>query len=147
MGTESVIQNGIMIFDSNHPFLDHIIERYLNDDYYFPNGLTNAFKSFCNYSENIFPLSQDFSCSKDSSIALLTSEFLHPYTILDAANNDFFFGPVDDHIKLEEILARLESSFTVNFYKTPSSSSISPKSFFAHLAQTYCPLVYSKLFI
>lgn len=146
IGTESVIQNEIMIFDSNHPFLDHIIGSYLNDEYYFPNGLTKAFKSFCNYSENIFPLSQDFSCSEDSSIALVTSEFLHPYTILDAADNDFFFGPKDDHIKLEEMLARLESSFTVNFYKTLDSSSISSKSFFAHLAQFYCPLVYSTMF-
>jgi len=87
--------------------------------------------------------SQDFSCVNDSNIALLTSEFLHPFTSWEASNSKQFFGPMVEQEKLN----RLEQSFTVNIYRSPSFDyiSLSDKSVFANLAHSYCPLVYSNL--
>lgn len=138
----SVVQSGVMIFQSDHPFLDYITQSGYLDGYHVPNGLTKAVQSFCNYSGDVFPLSQDFSCAFNSTIGLLTSELLHPFTSWEAAQDRLFFHPTTDS-KLAILLARLEQSFTVNFYQTPFDVVIDKDSFFAHLAQAYCPRVYS----
>ncbi len=109
-------------------------------DYHVLNGLTKAFRSFCNQSGNVLPFSQDFSCTNDSNITLLILKFLHPFTSWEAFNSKLFFGSMVDQDKLN----RLEQIFTVNFYRSPSFDSISlpDQSVFANLTRSYCPFVY-----
>ena len=58
----SVIQNGVMLFQAGHPFLDYVINMKLliKINYQIPNSLTMAFKSFCSYSGDVLLLSQNF---------------------------------------------------------------------------------------
>ena len=143
----SVIQNGVMLFQAGHPFLDYVLnESYLNPPFndQIPNSLTMAFKSFCSYSGDVLPLSQNFACDHNSTIGLITSEYLHPFTSWEAQDNGkLFFGPVENSIMMNDLLARLESSFTLNLYRTPKE--IHSNSLFSHLARSYCPHVYRSL--
>lgn len=151
-GKMSVVQNGVMIFQAGHPFLDHVLndETYLDPakrKQHVPNPLTKAFQFFCNYSDDILPFSHNFYCSFNSTVGLLSSDYLHPFTSWEAQTLPFF-DPIGQHSADDEKalnMARLESSFTLNFYRTPSerASIIRRDSFFGLLASSYCPLVYT----
>ena len=137
-----------MIFSSGHPFLNFSLPYLLDESLSLNNSLTGIFKSFCQYSGDIFPLTQDFHCH-NSSLGLVTSEYFYPWDKLQVEQELFHRTIFDDDAAVAAAVARVEDSFTVNFYQPPANNkvAIGSHSLFARFAQTYCPLVYANLII
>jgi hypothetical protein len=136
----SIAHDDVLIFSCDHPFLNYTLPYLLDNELTLNFTLTEAFKSFCDYSGDIFPLTQDFICG-GASLGLVTSEFFYPWNSLEAENQ--LFRPMDDDT-VASSLSRLKDSFIANFYRSPIKADIPSDSLFARLAHTYCPLIYAN---
>ena len=137
----SVAHEDVLIFSSDHPFLNYSLPFLLDGELTLNYTLSEALKSFCDYSGDIFPLTQDFICG-GASLGLVTSEFFYPWNSLEAENQ--LFRPLMDDATVASSLSRLQDSFTANFYRSPIKAEIPYNSLFARLAHTYCPLIYAN---
>ena len=139
---ESIIENGVLIFDKGHEFLNFFMNVMLeiydpsNRLSIGPYGITDAVKLFCNlqYVIKFEELGELLQCKNNSNITLMYTEAFYS---IDYFHHVEFFK---ESFKISE-LEKFETSFLSHIYCATHGTSAPQTSLYNFFAERFCPTV------
>ena len=134
------VENGVMIFDAGHPFLDFLMKymvfAFKPDEYISlgPATLTDAIKYFCD-TEHLLP-SLVYQCRHNGTLSLQPHTAF--YSIANNRQESFYQSQWD-----ASLLDQLRDSYLSHIYDAGNGRRVHTDSLYAFLSREHCPTTYS----